>query len=474
MRPGLLSILIPLYNEEEFISSLLDRVLASPLPEGLDRELIVVDDCSTDGSAEIAAAKAAQMPGVIRVLRHSRNQGKGAAIRTAIDAAQGEISIIQDSDLEYDPREYSSLITPILEGSADVVYGSRFMNAGARRVLYYWHTVANRFLTGMCNMVSDLNLTDMETCYKVFRTSLLRSIPIRSNRFGIEPELTIKVARREVRIYEMPISYHGRSYEEGKKIGFWDAVQAVYVILRYSFTKDIYKGTGPEVLDVLSGARHFNKWMADTIRPYVGKRVLEIGAGIGNLTRQLVARRELYVVGDIDEEHLARLKTRFHHRSNLRVCTCDLTKPEDFAGFGETMDSVVCLNVLEHVEDDLQGLRNIHSVLRPGGRAIILVPYGQDIFGTLDVALGHYRRYKHSELQERMERNGFQVDRILEFNRISRPGWYVTGRILKRTTLSPFQLKIFDRLVWLWRRIDAHLPWPPTSIIAIGIKKSQP
>jgi len=473
MRPGLLSVLIPLYNEEEFIGPLLDRVLAAPLPAGLERELIVVDDCSTDGSAEIAEAKAAKTPGVIRVLRHSRNQGKGAAIRTAIDAAQGEISIIQDSDLEYDPREYANLIGPILEGSADVVYGSRFMNAGARRVLYYWHTVANRFLTGLCNMVSDLNLTDMETCYKVFRTSLLRSIPIRSNRFGIEPELTIKVARREVRIYEMPISYHGRSYEEGKKIGFWDAVQAVFVILRYSFTKDIYKGAGPEILDALSGARRFNQWMADTIRPYVGKRVLEIGAGIGNLTRQLAARRELYVAADIDEEHLARLKTRFHHRSNLRVCHCDLISTEDFAAFAESMDSVVCLNVLEHVEDDLLGLRNIHSALKPGGRAIILVPHGQEVFGSLDVALGHHRRYKHAELQERMEATGFEVDRILEFNRVSRPGWFVAGRILKRNTLSPLQMKIFDRLVWLWRRIDAHLPWSPTSIIAIGIKKTR-
>jgi glycosyltransferase involved in cell wall biosynthesis len=472
MRSGLLSILIPLYNEEEFLSALVDRVLAAPLPEGIDRELIIVDDCSTDGSYEIAQALAAASPDLIRVLRHDRNQGKGAAIRTAIDAARGEISIIQDSDLEYDPREYAALITPILEGNADVVYGSRFMNAGARRVLYYWHTIANTFLTGLCNMVSDLNLTDMETCYKVFRTSLLRSIPIRSNRFGIEPELTIKVARREVRIYEMPISYHGRSYEEGKKIGFWDALQAVYVILRYSFTKDIYKGTGPEVLDVLSNARRFNKWMADTIRPYVGKRVLEIGGGIGNLTRQFVSRKELYVVGDIDEEHLARLRTRFHHRSNLRICHCDLTSPADFEPFKDSVDSVICLNVLEHVEDDLQGLRNIHSALRPGGRAIILVPHGQEVFGTLDVALGHYRRYKHSELQERMESTGFHVDQILEFNRISRPGWYVTGRILKKTTLSPLQLKIFDRLVWLWRRIDAHLPWPPTSIIAIGVKKS--
>jgi glycosyltransferase involved in cell wall biosynthesis len=471
MQPRLLSILIPLYNEEEFISPLLDRVLAAPLPDRIGRELILVDDCSTDGSFEIAQARAREMPDTIRVFRHEKNRGKGAAIRTAIDAARGDTSIIQDADLEYDPREYAALITPILEGTADVVYGSRFMNSGPRRVLYYWHTIANSFLTGLCNMVSDLNLTDMETCYKVFRTSLLRSIPIRSNRFGIEPELTIKVARREVRIYELPISYHGRSYEEGKKIGFWDALQAVYIILRYAFTRDIYKGTGPEVLDALSNARRFNAWMADTIRPFVGKRVLEIGAGIGNLTRQFVSRRELYIAGDIDEEHLARLRTRFHHRSNLRICHCDLTNPEHFVPFTQAMDSVICLNVLEHVEDDIQALCNIHSALSPGGRAIILVPHGQEVFGTLDVALGHHRRYQHAELQERMEQTGFRVDRILEFNRISRPGWYLTGRVLKKTTLSPLQVKFFDRLVWLWRRIDAHLPWPPTSIIAIGVKK---
>src|SRR5579883_2765604 len=463
------SILVPLYNEEEFIRPLLERVLAAPLPDGLEREIIVVDDCSTDGSAEIAEAVAARAP-CIRVLRHARNQGKGAAIRTAIEAATGTYSIIQDADLEYDPREYTNLLKPILEGTADVVYGSRFMNAGERRVLYYWHSVANHFLTTLCNMVSDLNLTDIETCYKAFRTSLLRSIPIRSNRFGMEPELTIKVARREVRIYETPISYHGRTYEEGKKIGLWDAFAAIAVILRNAFTKDIYVHSGPEMLEALSVARHFNGWMAETIRPYVGKRVLEIGAGIGNLTRLLVPRRACYVAGDIDEEHLARLETRFHHRPNLRVCRCDLGDPRDFEPFAGQMDSVVCLNVLEHIADDLQGLRNMHTALAPGGRAIVLVPHGQEIFGTLDEVLGHYRRYSHEQLRGRMEQAGFRVERILEFNRISRPGWYLHGCVLKRTTLSPLQLKLFDRTVWLWRRIDAHLPWPPTSIIGIAVK----
>jgi len=472
MRISRVSILVPLYNEEEFIGPLLDKVLAAPLPAGVDREIVVVDDGSTDDSLQIAQAKAEKTHGTIRILRHEKNRGKGAAIQTAIQQATGEISIFQDADLEYNPEEYLRLIAPLEEGKADAVYGSRFMITGERRVLYFWHSVANRILTGFCNMVADLNLTDMETCYKAFRTSLLKSIPLRCNRFGIEPEITIKLARRQVRVYETPISYHGRTYEEGKKIGLKDAIQAIFVISRYAFTKDIYHGPGPEILDVLSGAQRFNQWMADTIQPYVGSRVLEIGAGIGNLTQFLVRRREVYVAADIDEEHMARLKTRFQHRSNLYICKCDLTSSGDFTALAEEMDSVVCLNVLEHIENDVQGLRNINSALKPGGRAIVLVPQGQEIFGTLDTVLGHCRRYSHQQLSERMEKAGFRVERILEFNRISRPGWYVTGRILKKDTLSPFMLKMFDSLVWLWRRIDHRLPWRPTSIIAIGVKQA--
>jgi SAM-dependent methyltransferase len=210
--------------------------------------------------------------------------------------------------------------------------------------------------------------------------------------------------------------------------------------------------------------------MAETIQPYVGKRVLELGAGIGNLTRILVPRRKYYVASDIDTEHLARLHTRFQHRPNLDVRRCDLTNPADFEPFAGAMDTIVCLNVLEHVDDDLAGLRSMYATLKPGGRAIVLVPHGQDIFGTLDVALGHYRRYSHEELRGKMEQAGFRVERILDFNRISRPAWYFTGTILKRSTLSRFQLNIFDRLVWLWRRTDALLPWPPTSIIGIALK----
>jgi glycosyltransferase involved in cell wall biosynthesis/ubiquinone/menaquinone biosynthesis C-methylase UbiE len=466
-----LSILVPVYNEEEYVGALLERVLAAPLPPGVDREIIVVDDGSTDGSADAIAAAAARAPEIIRTARHPRNRGKGAAVRTAIDLATGEYSLIQDADLEYDPREYPHLLAPLIEGRADAVYGSRFMIAGERRVLYYWHSIANRFLTELANVVADLNLTDVETCYKVFRTSLLRGIPLRSDRFGIDPELTIKMARRQARFYEIPISYHGRTYEEGKKIGFRDALQVVYVILRSSLSRDIYKDNGQEILDVLSGTHRFNKWMADTLMPYVGEQVVELGAGIGNMTRHLAPKRKSYIATDIDGEHLARLRNRFQHRQNLQVSECDLTRTADFAPFAGQMDSVICLNVLEHIEDDLLGLRNIYSALRPGGRALILVPHGQELYGTLDHILGHHRRYSHAELEKKMESIGFRVERMIDFNRVSRPGWYVTGRLLKRTTLSRVQLAMFDRLVWLWRRVDRLLPWPPTSIIAVGVKE---
>ncbi len=362
------------------------------------------------------------------------------------------------------------MLAPLLDGSADAVFGSRSATSAQRRVLYFWHSLANRVLTTCCNILADLNLTDMETCYKAFRTSLIQSIPIRSDRFGIEPEITIKLARRQARIYEVPISYHGRTYVDGKKIGLKDAFEAVYVMARTAISSDIYNDSGPETLEALSYAPRFNAWMAETILPYVGESVLEIGAGIGNLTRLLIKRRKRYIASDIDPHHLARLSARFVHRPNFEARFCDLTEAEHFTDFAEQVDSIVCLNVLEHVSDDATALRNMCDALLPGGRAIILVPQGQELYGSLDTALGHYRRYSIAELRRKMQEAGFEVERILTFNRISRPAWYFTGRVLKRTALSPLQMKMFDRLVWLWQRLDRVLPWPSTSIIGIGTR----
>ena len=225
----ILSVVMPVYNEEHTLEEIVRRVRST----GLKTEVVIVDDASTDGTGKVLERLEA-LDGV-RVFRHEKNQGKGAALRTGFKQVQGDVVIVQDADLEYDPGEYIKLIQPIVEGVADVVYGSRFLTTGPQRVLYYWHSVGNRLLTLMSNMFTDLNLTDMETCYKVFRREVIDEIgpKLRQNRFGCDPEITAKIARRGYRIYERGISYFGRTYQEGKKIGWRDAITVFFCILRY-------------------------------------------------------------------------------------------------------------------------------------------------------------------------------------------------------------------------------------------------
>ena len=224
-----LSVVIPVFNERKTIEEILHRVQAVDV--GMEKEIIVVDDSSTDGTRDLLQELASPQ---VKVLFHEKNMGKGAALQTGFAQAEGDIVLVQDADLEYDPREYLKLLEPILDGRADVVYGSRFLG-GPHRVLFFWHYLGNKMLTAFSNMLSNLNLTDMETCYKVFKKEVLQQIRLKSRRFGFEPEITVKLAKLKCRIYEVPISYSGRLYEEGKKIGWKDGIAALFHLIRYKF-----------------------------------------------------------------------------------------------------------------------------------------------------------------------------------------------------------------------------------------------
>ena len=227
-----LSIVIPVYNEAATISQIVDLVRSVDV--GMEKEILLVDDCSRDGTREVLE-KMAKGSSDLQVRFHEVNQGKGAALRTGFGAATGDVVLIQDADLEYDPKEYPRLLQPIVDGHADVVYGSRFLGGGAHRVVFYWHYLGNWLLTTLSNMTTNLNLTDMEVCYKVFKREIIQSIPLKENRFGFEVEITAKIARRKLKIYEVPISYYGRDYSEGKKIGWKDGFSALRCIVKYMF-----------------------------------------------------------------------------------------------------------------------------------------------------------------------------------------------------------------------------------------------
>jgi SAM-dependent methyltransferase len=461
-----LSVLMPVFNEARTLRTIIDRVLSSPID--LDIELICVDDGSTDESLEILRDLAGSDPRIF-VVAQPFNQGKGKAIRTAIEHITGDLAIIQDADLEYDPAEYPKVLAPILAGDADAVYGSRLAYSEVRRVLFFWHSLGNKILTLLSNMANDLNLTDMETCYKAFRADVLKNLRLTSDRFGIEPEITSRLGRAQARIYEVPISYHGRTYAEGKNIGWRDGLQALWLIFKFRFidtTSSI--DSGHATLESLAAAPAVATWMLEQFEPHLGDIVLEAGSGLGNLTGHLIDKKSLVAV-DIDTLHLARIRKRFGHLENLEVVHGDLEDPALFESLPDTFDSVLCVNVLEHLDRPEIAVQGFHETLRLGGKALILVPANQSLYSEADRALGHRKRYDARGLHDLVTEAGFEVSELYSFNRLGVLGWWV-NKLTRRTDIARWQASLFAVLVPFARLIE-RLRWlPGLSLVVVGVK----
>jgi glycosyltransferase involved in cell wall biosynthesis len=464
-----LSIVMPAYNERGTIREILKQVLAVDLGD-LEREIVIVDDGSQDGTRDILR----ELDGKngVRVLLQPRNIGKGAAVWAGMRASTGDLVVIQDADLEYDPEDYPVLLGPILAGKADVVYGSRFLGSPhGHRVLYFWHTVGNRLLTLMSNVFTDLNLSDMETCYKLMSRGVVDRLDLRSQRFGIEPEITCKVARMRARIYEVPISYNGRTYEEGKKIGWKDAFQAVWTILKYFRWEAPESDVGAITLRRMGALSVYNRWLHDRFAAWLGSRVLEVGSGVGNQTR-FFADKERVVASDIEPHYVRELRTRFEKQGNVRVASFRFPLTAEDRGDleSERIDTIVCLNVLEHIEDDRGTLVDFFRVLQPGGHLALLVPALPGLYGSLDENLHHYRRYDKGALATLVTRVGFAVESVRYLNRPGVLGWWLNSRVLKRRVLPKRQLGAFKWVMPLLRAEEKTEPSFGMSLLVLARK----
>jgi len=458
-----LSVVIPVYNEINTFLELLRRVRAVPL----EKEIIIVDDGSTDGTREVLKKVKGKN---IKVFFNKENRGKGFSIRKGFKEATGDLVIIQDADLEYYPDEYPHLIERIIQGKADVVYGTRF--GGTRRAFNFYHSIGNKFLNLIANFLYNTNLTDFMTCYKVFKKSALKSLNLRADGFGIEAEITAQLFKKGFRVYEVPISYDGRDFGEGKKIVWWkDFFRCVYWLLKCRLESD---DVGKDTLRRMRLMRNNNHWLFEKIKPFLGETILEVGSGMGTFSFLLSSLgKKLVILSDIREDYLANLKKKFSAHPRIKVRYFDLSSGEKGNQKNERIETVVCLNVLEHIEDDERALKNLARILAGNGRLILLVPAIKELFGQLDKELGHYRRYRRKELTALLKKAGFKKIEKIEFhNFLGGIGWWVNSRLLKKKIMSEFQIGFFDSWIPLLAKIEKRFePIFGLSLFVVARKK---
>jgi SAM-dependent methyltransferase len=459
-----LSVVVPFCNELRALPRVIQRLLAVDFAAlGVETELIFVDDGSTDAGRSLLDPLPRDD---VQLIVHERNQGKGAAVKTGLEAATGDILCIQDADLEYDPADLPGLIQPILDGEFEVVYGSRFKGSAAG--LSYTRGVASRLLNLTVNVLFNRYLSDVYTGYKVFTRRALDGLTLTAKTFTVEMELTAQFLRKGLVIYEVPISYRARTYSQGKQLHFSDGLRAAGAALRYRYRfRSAPKTVGPLSprapdapgaldaaegslgtihtlgLEDLSEAIRYRRYLFDLIEPYLGDSVLEVGAGLGDFAAQLTGRKRL-VVSDSDPFCLWALRARLGSRPEVEVRALDLFREIEV---DPPVDSVVAINVLEHLEEDVRALKAMGSTVIAGGNVVLLVPGYPSLYGEFDRAVGHLRRYTPEALRQAVEAAGLQVTVLKPVNLLGGLAWWAAVRMGGRARPTPTLVKLYDQVI---------------------------
>jgi SAM-dependent methyltransferase len=434
----------------------------------MELRIFAVDDHSSDGSGAVLDRLAAA-DNRITVFHHPINRGKGAAIRTAIQAAEGDFAIVQDADFEYDPSDYPRITAPLLRGDADAVFGSRYLNGNERRVLHYWHSLGNAMLTTFFNIVHNMHLTDMETCYKAMPLRVLKSLRLTTDRFGIEPEIAARLIAVRARIIEVPISYSPRGYHDGKKIGWRDAFDALYLIIRFKYFDSVPCVDAGMVRHLaMAEAPRYQRAIAREIQPFLGDRVLEVGAGIGNLARHLTYSKQL-ILAEPTAEYRRQLAASMEYRSNVTISDRDVFTDDGVAWAKHVQpDTIVCINQLEQVEDDKRALDSLAAAIKPGGRVILLVSAHDLLYGSLDEGLKRRRRYSAETIGAFVRAAGLQTEHQKWLGKLVLVGWFIENKIWRRQFFAPRTIALVDILSPLMGILDRRLPWKGLSMLIVA------
>ena len=464
----MISVIVPVHNERATLATCIEKLLAVDC--GAPLEVVVADDGSTDGSAEVLRELCKNHEAIRGVFLAAR-RGKGAAVRAALAEARGAITVIHDADLEYDAEDLPRVLKPILEGRADAVYGSRFAHGENRRVLYYRHAIGNRVITALSNLLTDLNLTDVETGCKAFRTALIRDLPIRCRTFTFEIEVTSKLAALGARIYEVPISYHGRSYLEGKKISWVDGLWALAAIVRFAFFKDLGPARPATRARIVSvRLKRLHAWLGRIVSKHTGDRIAQLLPDTGALTHHLVQNERVLCV-EPDAAAAELLCWRFGHRPNVSVIAGEPSDKDVLKKLKkESVDTVLCVNALATVENDRKLVKQAADILPQNGQFIAIEPNLPGLFSPIDRAMGRKRRYSRKDLRALFEDAGLTLTEAKSVNRAGTLGWYVWGKILRRKSVEGPTGGLADRCTFLWRMLDYLVPLPGLSTFMVARK----